>query len=66
MGLQFVQGQEEGIGDVDLFTLIDHPDKGKCLVVNAKWLQHLQVACSSSQILKVSEGRLCSLQLVAN
>jgi hypothetical protein len=31
---------EEGIGDVDLFTLQD--DK-LSLTVNAKWLQHLQV-----------------------
>jgi len=32
---------EEGIGDVDLFTLQD--DK-LSLTVNAKWLQHLQVS----------------------
>ena len=32
--------EEEGIGDVDLFTLA--PDRSK-LTVNAKWLHHLQV-----------------------
>ena len=36
------QEEEEGIGDVDLFTLTEDRNK---LVVNVKWLQHLQV-CS--------------------
>lgn len=31
--------EEEGIGDVDLFTLTEG---GTALTVNAKWLQHLQ------------------------
>ena len=31
--------EENGIGDVDLFTLVD---EGGGLEVNAKWLQHLQ------------------------
>lgn len=35
-----LQEEEEGIGDVDLFTLTE--DRRK-LVVNVKWLQHLQV-----------------------
>lgn len=35
-----VQEEEEGIGDVDLFTLSDDRTK---LSVNVKWLQHLQV-----------------------
>jgi len=30
--------EEEGIGDVDLFTLVD---SGERLAVNAKWLGHL-------------------------
>ena len=34
--------EEEGIGDVDLFTLTEG---GTALTVNAKWLQHLQ-ACA--------------------
>ena len=34
--------EEEGIGDVDLFTLTEG---GSALTVNAKWLQHLQ-ACA--------------------
>ena len=37
-----LQEEEEGIGDVDLFTLTEDRKK---LVVNVKWLQHLQV-CS--------------------
>ena len=32
--------EEEGIGDVDLFSLINEHTK---LTINAKWLQHLQV-----------------------
>ena len=32
--------EEEGIGDVDLFSLVDEHTK---LTINAKWLQHLQV-----------------------
>lgn len=35
-----LQEEEEGIGDVDLFTLTEDRTK---LVVNVKWLQHLQV-----------------------
>lgn len=35
-----MQEEEEGIGDVDLFTLTEDRTK---LVVNVKWLQHLQV-----------------------
>ena len=35
------EDEESGIGDVDLFTLSE--DKTE-LTVNAKWLQHLQVA----------------------
>ena len=35
-----LQEEEEGIGDVDLFTLTDDRHR---LVVNVKWLQHLQV-----------------------
>lgn len=34
----WLQEEEEGIGDVDLFTLVDD---GKRLAVNAKWLGHL-------------------------
>ena len=33
--------EEEGIGDVDLFTL---SDDHQTLTVNAKWLQHLQAS----------------------
>ncbi len=36
-----IQEEEEGIGDVDLFTLTVDKDK---LTVNSKWLQHLQVS----------------------
>ena len=35
--------EEEGIGDVDLFTLTEG---GSALTVNAKWLQHLQARAS--------------------
>ena len=35
-----LQEEEEGIGDVDLFTLTEDRKK---LVVNVKWHQHLQV-----------------------
>ena len=35
-----VQEEEEGIGDVDLFTLTSDKDK---LTVNSKWFLHLQV-----------------------
>ena len=35
-----LQGQEEGVGDVDLFTLTE--DRMK-LVPNVKWLHYLQV-----------------------
>ena len=35
-----LQELEEGIGDVDLFTLLEDRET---LTVNAKWLQHLQV-----------------------
>ena len=38
--MQDVQEEEEGIGDVDLFTLTSDKDK---LTVNSKWFQHLQV-----------------------
>ena len=34
----WLQEEEEGIGDVDLFTLVDD---GMRLAVNAKWLGHL-------------------------
>lgn len=37
-----LQEEEEGIGDVDLFTL---NEDGSRLQVNPKWLQHLQVIC---------------------
>lgn len=40
MTLAVLQEEEEGIGDVDLFTLTDDRHR---LVVNVKWLQHLQV-----------------------
>jgi hypothetical protein len=42
--------EEEGIGDVDLFSLVKEKDE---LTVNAKWLQHLQVhsSCLQSQSL---------------
>lgn len=40
-----LQEEEEGIGDVDLFTLTEDRNK---LVVNVKWLQHLQ-ACTCLQ-----------------
>ena len=36
-----LQEEEEGIGDVDLFTLNEDGDR---LQVNPKWLQHLQVS----------------------
>ena len=36
----YMQEEEEGIGDVDLFTLSEDQTK---LSVNVKWLQHLQV-----------------------
>ena len=36
-----IQEEEEGIADVDLFTLTVDKDK---LSVNSKWLQHLQVS----------------------
>lgn len=32
--------EEESMGDVDLWSLVD---AGKALTVNEKWLQHLQV-----------------------
>ena len=46
----FVCGQEEeeGIGDVDLFTLSDDRTK---LSVNVKWLQHLQVMLFSAHMM---------------
>lgn len=34
------EDEENGIGDVDLFTLSEGKDE---ITVNAKWLQHLQV-----------------------
>lgn len=40
MNISCLQEEEEGIGDVDLFTLTEDRTK---LVVNVKWLQHLQV-----------------------
>lgn len=40
--------EEEGIGDVDLFSLVDEHTK---LTVNAKWLQHLQVCHNGFPIL---------------
>jgi len=43
-----LQEEEEGIGDVDLFTLTEDRNK---LVVNVKWLQHLQACTCSQQIL---------------
>lgn len=46
-----LQELEEGIGDVDLFTLQE--DK-ETLTVNAKWLQHLQARLLLRQI-----GELC-------
>lgn len=36
--MHWLQEEEEGIGDVDLFTLVDG---GARLAVNAKWLGHL-------------------------
>jgi hypothetical protein len=36
--VHWLQEEEEGIGDVDLFTLVDG---GARLAVNAKWLGHL-------------------------
>lgn len=38
-----MQEEENGIGDVDLFTLSE--DKTE-VTVNSKWLQHLQVSCT--------------------
>ena len=45
------EDEENGIGDVDLFTLSE--DKGE-VTVNAKWLQHLQVAPPSHYVGLVS------------
>lgn len=39
-GCSDLQELEEGIGDVDLFTL---QEDRETVTVNAKWLQHLQV-----------------------
>jgi hypothetical protein len=51
-----VAQDEEGIGDVDLFTLTE--DR-KALTVNAKWLQHLQVCpVSTAQRSAVQHGIL--------
>ena len=46
-----MQELEEGIGDVDLFTLQE--DK-ETLTVNAKWLQHLQVGYMHHSAISVS------------
>lgn len=42
--LEIQEEEEEGIGDVDLFSLT--PDR-EHLAVNEKWLRHLQVLFSS-------------------
>ena len=44
---------EEGIGDVDLFTLTDD---GQSLTVNAKWLQHLQACLAGDALLRCPVG----------
>lgn len=44
--LYCLQELEEGIGDVDLFTL---QEDRETLMVNAKWLQHLQVIQNHSR-----------------
>jgi len=60
-----LQEEEEGIGDVDLFTLTEDRNK---LVVNVKWLQHLQ-ACTCSQDILVDMNILvlfCMFEAIAN
>ena len=47
-----VQEEEEGIGDVDLFTLTSDKDK---LTVNCKWFQHLQVSIKVKSVQAVFE-----------
>lgn len=42
--------EEEGIGDVDLFSLINEHTK---LTINAKWLQHLQVRTHANRLLQL-------------
>ena len=48
-----LQEEEEGIGDVDLFTLTEDRNK---LVVNVKWLQHLQACTCSLGIGKLEQN----------
>lgn len=45
--VQIVQEEEEGIGDMDLFTLTS--DKHK-LTVTSKWFQYLQVSIESKSV----------------
>ena len=59
--------EEEGIGDVDLFTLTEG---GSALTVNAKWLQHLQASARGPHspggwvyglASRASDGKWCSV-----
>ena len=58
--------EEEGIGDVDLFSLINEHTK---LTINAKWLQHLQVRAHATRlpksIVEMSSMELCCVWVQA-
>jgi len=60
-----LQEEEEGIGDVDLFTLTEDRNK---LVVNVKWLQHLQACtCSLGHLGRCAQiGFILHVEAIAN
>ena len=39
-----VQGEDDGMDDLDVFAIADDAVLGECLVLNRDWLQYLSVS----------------------